>query len=106
MNKLRLLAFAFVLGTTSLFANVNPDVSKDEIRQQIIELVKVADNTIATETAVTVIFSFSSEGEIVILKVDSIDQDVISFVRENLNGKTVENPAKPGRNFTMSIVLK
>ena len=41
MNKFKLLAIAFVFGTASLFANSinNPEVSGDEIRAQINELI-------------------------------------------------------------------
>ncbi|MDV7186371.1 hypothetical protein R3X25_03680 [Lutibacter sp. TH_r2] len=109
MNKFRLLAIAFVLGTASLFANniVNPEISKDEIRKQIIELVQDS-NTVLNSNAeeVRVTFTFSSEGEIVILKVNSTDKDVLLFVRENLNGKVLAKPGKVHKHYTMPIVIK
>jgi len=108
MNKFRLLAIALVFGTMSLFANnvTSPEVSKDEIRAQIIELVQHSPNTIENEVAVHVTFTFSSEGEIIVKKVNSRDKDVLAFIRENLNSKKLENPGKANRNYTMSIVIE
>ncbi len=108
MNKFKVLAIALVLGTTSLFANniVNPEVSKDEIRQQIIELVQHSVNTIDNQVTVNVTFTFSTSGEIIVKKVDSTDKEVLAFIRENINSRVLENPGRANRNFTMSIVIK
>ncbi|UMB53197.1 hypothetical protein MKD41_12740 [Lutibacter sp. A64] len=108
MNKFRLLAIALVFGTTSLFAStiITPDVSKDEIRKQIVELVENSSNTIESQVLVNVTFTFSTEGEIVVLKVNSRDKKVLSFIRENLNNKVLENPGKPNKHYTMNINIK
>ncbi|UMB59642.1 hypothetical protein MHL31_11190 [Lutibacter sp. A80] len=108
MNKFRLLAIALVFGTTSLFAStiITPDVSKDEIRKQIVELVENTNNTIENQVLVNVTFTFSTEGEIVVLKVNSRDKKVLSFIRENLNNKVLENPGRANRHYTMSINIK
>lgn len=107
MNKFRLLAIALVLGVSSLFANtVNPDVSKDEIRKQIVELVDSSTNKISEQITVKVIFSFSSEGEIIVKKIDSENRDVIAFIRKNLNHKILENPGRVNKDYTMPIVIK
>jgi hypothetical protein len=108
MNKFRLLAIALVFGTTSLFAStiITPDVSKDEIRDQIVELVENSNIKIDKEVSVNVTFTFSSEGEIVVLKVNSIDKQVLSFIRENINSKILENPGKINRHYKMDISIK
>lgn len=108
MNKFRLLAIALVFGTTSLFAStiITPDVSKDEIRKQIVELVENSNNAIENQVLVNVTFTFSTEGEIVVLKVNSTDKQVLSFIRENLNSKTLDNPGKANRRYTMAINIK
>jgi len=108
MNKFRLLAIALVLGTTSLLANtiINPEVSRDEIRKQIVELVGNSKVSIDDITTVNVTFTFSSEGEIVVLKVDSRDEQVLNFVRKNLNSKKLEKPGKVNRHFSMPITIK
>jgi DNA-binding NarL/FixJ family response regulator len=108
MNKFRLLAIALVFGTTSLFAStiITPDVSKDEIRKQIIELVANSDTVIENQVVVNVKFTFNTQGEIVVLKVNSKDKQVLSFIRQNLNNKSLENPGKPNREYTMDINIK
>ena len=41
-----------------------------------------------------------------ILKVQSMDKDVLDFVRENLNGKKIENPGKSKKKYEMFITIK
>lgn len=108
MNKFRLLAIALVFGTTSLFAStiITPEVSKDEIRKQIIELVENSTTEINSQVTVNVTFTFNTSGEIVVLKVNSKDKQVLTFIRENLNSKTLENPGKANRQYTMAINIK
>lgn len=108
MNKFRLLALALVFGTMSLFANsiTSPEVSKDEIRKQIVELVDDSTASIEVTTTVKVSFTFSTEGEIVVLKVNSKEKDVLNFIRKNLNGKVLESPGVVNKVYTMPIVIK
>lgn len=108
MNKFKLMAIALVFGAASLFANTisNPEASGDEIRKQIIELVDNVDADLDVKTSVNVTFSFNSEGEIVVLKVGSKESNVLNFIRENLNGKTIENPGKEKKKYSMLITIK
>ncbi|MFD1293055.1 hypothetical protein ACFQ5N_04315 [Lutibacter holmesii] len=108
MNKFKLMAIALVFGVSSLFANniINPEVSKDEIRQQIVELVQDANHTIDSEVTVNVTFTFSTSGEIIVKKVNSTNPQVLAFIRENINSKVLVNPGRANRNFTMPIVIK
>ena len=108
MNKFRLLAIALVFGTKSLFAStiITPEVSKDEIRQQIIELVENSETVIENQVVVHVTFTFSTDGKIVVLKVNSKDKQVLTFIRENLNSKSLENPGKANRHYTMAIIIE
>jgi len=108
MNKFKLMAIALVFGVASLFANTisNPDVSGEEIRKQIIELVDNVDENVEIKTSVNVTFSFNSVGEIVVLKVESIDKNVLNFFRENLNGKTIKNPGKNRKKYSMFITIE
>jgi len=107
MNKFKLLLVALVFGSVTLFANtVNPDVSGDEIRSQIIELVDASTATLETQISVNIVFSFNTEGEIVVLKVDSREKELIDFVRNNINGKKIENPGKMRRKYEMFITVK
>ena len=108
MKKIKLLVLALVLGTTSLFANsiINPDVSKEEIRKQIIELVQDSNDIVSELIDVKVTFTFNTKGEIVVLKVGSTDRKVLTFIREKLNGKVLENPGKVYKQYSMPIAIK
>ena len=108
MNKFKLMAIALVFGVSSLFANniINPVVSKDAIRKQIIELVQDSSNSIENQVTVNVIFTFSTSGEIIVKKVNSNDEKVLTFIREHINSKVLVNPGKANRNFTMPIVIE
>ena len=105
MNKFKLLVITLVLGTTTLFASTsnNPEISKDDIRKQIIELVQSSDITLDNQVTVNVTFTFSSEGELVVLKVNSTDKEVLNFIRETLNAKKLENPGKAYKHYTLAI---
>ena len=106
MNKFKLLAIAFVFGTASLFANsVNPEVSKDDIRAQIVELIANSKTDIVNETNVDIVFTFNTDGEIVVLRVTSKDKEVLEFVREKINRQKLENPGKVNKQYTMPIVI-
>jgi hypothetical protein len=108
MNKFKLMAIALVVGTMSLFASnvVNPDVSKDEIKKQIVELVNSVENNFTQETTVKLTFTFSTKGEIVVLGINSKDKKVISFVQENINHKIIKNPGKQYKHYKMPFVIK
>jgi len=105
MRKAKLLLVAFALGTMGLFANEidTPNVSKDEIRKQIIELIDLTEVSLQQDLFIDITFTFNSTGEIVVLKVNSMDKDVLNFVRENLNGKKLDKPGKVSKEYTMPI---
>ena len=108
MNKFRLLAIALVLGTASLFANniISADVTKEEIRKQIIELVDNSEIITESEVTVNITFTFNTDGEIIVTEVDTKDRNVLTFIRENINRKTLKNPGVAGKIFTMSFLIK
>ncbi len=107
MRKYKLLALALVIGTASLFATNMEDsnVPKKEIRAQIVKLLKAPNFTISSEITVHLTFTFSSEGEIVVLKVDTRNRDVLNFIRENINYKKLENPGVRDKIYTMPLKI-
>lgn len=108
MKNLKLLALALVIGTTSIFANTAnlPDEITKKIRTQIVELLDEPEFTVSNDIAVMITFTFNSEGQIVVLNVDSGNRDVLDYVRENLNGKKIENPGKRDIHYTMPLKMK
>jgi len=107
MKKLMLMALALVIGTTTLLAtNVNRDDSNKNISSQIQKLFNKPDFNVKEDITVTIVFTFDSEGEIIVLKLDSTDSDVLKYVRENLNHKTISNPGEKDRLYMIPLVLK
>lgn len=108
MKKFKLMAIALVMGTSSLFASsiIDPAVSSDEIKEQIVELIENVNINFDENKSVDLIFTFSSAGEIVVLDVDSNDRDVIKFIRRNVNYKKIENPGVQNLIYTVTIKLE
>jgi hypothetical protein len=108
MRKLMLMAFALVIGTASLFAtNIgDEETPKDEIRDQIVELLKTPSFAVDHDYNVNISFTFSSKGEIVVLSVDSNDRNVLNYVRENLNYKKIQNPGEKDKLYKMPLKMK
>ncbi len=107
MRKFKLLALALVIGTASLFAtNIgDSDSPKKEIRNQIVKLLKAPDFSVSSDITVNITFTFSSEGEIVVLDVDSEHHDVLTFIRKNLNYKKIQNPGERDKLYTMPLKI-
>ena len=105
MKKFKLLALALVIGTASLFAANGDDLkeSNKKIRTQIVNLLQAPNFIVEKEISIAVTFTFSSEGEIVVLNVDTRDKNILNYVRENLNYKKVENPGEKDKIYTMPL---
>jgi hypothetical protein len=106
MRKFKLLALALVIGTASVFAATGDDPKEEankKIRNQIVSLLQDADFIVENETTVNLTFTFSSQGEVIVLKVDSKDRNILNFVRENLNYKKVNNPGERDKLYTMPL---
>lgn len=108
MRKFKLLAFALVIGTASLFATNGeaPKESNKIIRDQIVSLLQDADFIIENEMTVTITFTFSSEGEIVVLCAGCKDQTIVNYIRENLNYKKFDYPGVRDKIYKMPLKLK
>lgn len=107
MKKIKLLALALVIGTASLFA-ANGDDPKEpnkKIRSQIVNLLQASVLNIDNETTVLISFTFSSQGEIVVLNVDSSNKNILNYIRENLNYKKVKNPGEQDKLYTMPLKI-
>ena len=102
-----LMALALVIGTASLVAsNIGDEVTpKDEIRDQITKLLKTPSFAVDQEYNVNISFTFSSNGEIVVISVDSRNHDVLNYVRENLNYKKIENPGEKDKLYRMPLKM-
>lgn len=108
MKKLALLTLAVVLSTTGLFAmDVTPEeISKEDVRSQIVKLLDNPEFAVERDFNVEVQFTFSSEGEIVVLGVSSSRVDVKQYIRDHINYKKLENPGVRNRIYTMPLKVK
>jgi hypothetical protein len=107
MKKLKLIALALFIGTAGLFANnISPDDSVYKMRDQILELMDAPNFTINKEITVKITFTFSSEGEIVVLNVDSKDINILNYIRKNLNQKVISNPGEQFKQYTLPLTIK
>lgn len=108
MKKFKLMALALAIGTSSLFAfNTNPNTTTtSDIKTNIVELLKAPNFTVEQEISINLKFTFSSEGEIVVLKVDSKDNDILNYIRQNINYKKIDNAGERGKIYTMRLKLK
>ena len=109
MRKFKLLALAFVLGTASLFAaneETPEDVPAKLIRNQIVELLAVPNFAVEAETKLVINFTFNSEGEIVVLSVNSRDKHILNYIRKNINGKVIEMPGKRDKVYTVPLKIE
>ena len=108
MKKFKLLALALIIGTSSLFATNTSKLDSPEktIRSEIIELLKSSDFKIQKELNITLTFTFSSEGEIVVLHVNSKNPEVLNYIRKNLNYHKIPNPGERDKLYTMPLKMK
>ena len=107
MRKFKVLALALVIGTASLFAanGEDPKEANKKIRSQIVNLLQAPDFVIENEMTVEITFTFSSQGEVVVLKVESRDKNILNYVRDNLNYKKVKNPGERDKLYTMPLKI-
>lgn len=107
MRTFKLTLVALLIGTTTLLATTSKlDPSKTDLHAQIVKLLHNPDFTVEEETTVNIEFTFSSEGEVVVLKIDTYDREVINYVREHLNYQKIENPGIQGKLYTIPVKLK
>lgn len=108
MKKLQLFVIALLIGTTGLFASEmkNNDFITPDISTQIGDLLDNTEFTFNNISTVQIAFTFSSEGEIVVLKVNSVNKQVLNYIRKNLNGKTIKNPGERDKIYHLSLKLK
>jgi hypothetical protein len=107
MKNLKLWALAFIIGTAGVFATTIdlPDVPLKQVGSQVAELLTEPDFTIEEDMKVEVVFTFNTEGEIIVLKVDSKHKDVLNYVRETLNHKKIDTPGENDKVYTLPLTI-
>tara|TARA_B100000508_G_C11397962_1_gene246787 strand:- start:551 stop:880 length:330 start_codon:yes stop_codon:yes gene_type:complete len=107
MKRMKLLALALVIGTSSLFAAsiFDDDVPAKLIGTQVADLFDTPNFEIEDDLTVNITFTFDSEGKIVVLNVDSRDYDVLNYIRKNMNHQLIQTPGEPNREFIMPLKI-
>ena len=105
MKRMKLLALALVIGTTSLFAtsSIDDDVPAKLIGTQVAELFDTPEFEVGEDLVVNITFTFNSNGEIVVLNVDSKNYEVLKYVRKYMNHKHIQIPGEPNREFILPL---
>lgn len=110
MKSLKLLALAILIGGTSIFASEikdpDPVTPIPLLRAQIIELLPDAFFGDIDESLVKVYFTYGSEGEIVVLKVDTTNKLVKQYIRRYLNQRKVDQPGEIGKLYYLPLKIK
>jgi len=104
MRNLKVLPIALLIATSSLFATeIAPDIPVKQIRTQVADLFQAPEFNLDEDTIVNILFTFSSEGDIVVLKVDSTDKEVLNYVSKYMNHKMIQTPGEVNRVFTLPL---
>lgn len=112
MKKLKLLALAIVIGTASLFAtNEVPDIPVKEIRTQVVDLFKTPSFNVERDYNLNIVFTFNSEGEIVVQSIYSkdkskIDKYVLNYIHKTMDYKKIPIPGELNRAFNLPLKIK
>ena len=108
MKKLKLLALAFVIGTSSLFAiNVDfLDNPEKEMRSELVKMLDSPDLFVDDDITVMLKFTFNSEGEIVLLCPGCKNKKIVDYMRSHLNNRKFENPGIKDKIYTLPLTIK
>lgn len=107
MKKIKFLAIVLAIGTSSLFANeVVPDIPVKEIRTQIAELFDAPEFVLKNDVTVTVYFTFDSEGNIDVKRIDSFNKRIHRYILKEMNHKKIENIGEVDKLFKIDLRFK
>jgi len=108
MRKFKILVIALVVGSASLFAFNTDEIEKPskEIRNEIVKLLQQPAFTIDKDITVVLKFTFSSEGEIVVICPGCENQKIVNYIRKNLNYKKFKNPGERNKVYLMPLKIQ
>ena len=110
MKKLAVLFFVFAMSVTTTFANNDDDKRKEErkeLRTQIVKLLGNYDGYTQGSVKAEVTFMINRKGEIVIISVESTNNDVESYVKNKLNYRFVKNAITKGMKvYKLPLTIK
>jgi hypothetical protein len=100
------LALVLLIGTTLAAANPIADkVNKEEVCQEIGQLLKGPLFELDEDTYASVILIVNSENELVVLSVDTEDEQVERFIKNRLNYKKLKNSLEIGKEYRLPVII-
>ena len=109
MKSLKLFALALALFTINVSAaNLNPVKPTDELRFEIVDLIGTNLNADmeANEYDADVLFTVTSNKELIVLSVDSDNDQLESYLKSRLNYKKVNHrPSKHGEIYLLPVKM-
>lgn len=109
MKKLKLFVLALGLFTINMTAaNLTPVNPTQELRTEIVDLIgsNYMDQIIADQLEADVLFTVNSKKELIVLSVDTDNDQLESYLKNRLNYKKVQfRPSKNGEIYLLPVKM-
>ena len=109
MKKLKLFVLALGLFTINMTAaNLTPINPTQELRTEIVDLIgsNYMDQIIADELEADVLFTVNSKKELIVLSVETDNDQLESYLKSRLNYKKVDfRPGKNGEIYLLPVKM-
>ncbi len=110
MKKLNviLIAFALLIGTGISTAAVEPEKGDDKvtISQEIANLLQNPEIELQEDLSSYVTFTINAEHEIVVLTIDTENENVEAFIKSRLNYQHLDNNVTPGKEYVIPVRME
>ena len=109
MKNLKLLAIAFVIGFSSLFAANNTVVDiplNKKISSEIRKLLKAPDFYIEEDVELNVMLTFDDAGKIIVIDADTKNRELARYIMKSLNGKSIQTPGESKTIYTLPLKIQ
>ena len=105
MKKLVVLVFVVLVSVSTFAINENP--AKKEIRSKIVQLLGKTTFEVVKDVKTDVEFLINQKGELVVLNITGVNQQVCDFVKSRLNYKKVsEAKTEMNKVYQMPLIIK
>ncbi len=100
------LALVLLVGTTLFAANpITDKVNKEEASQEIAQLLKGPLFELDVDTHASVLLIINSESELVVLSVDTENEQVERYIKNRLNYKKLKNSLEIGKEYRLPVII-
>ncbi|MCZ6594659.1 MAG: hypothetical protein O6943_07080 [Bacteroidetes bacterium] len=100
------LALVLLVGTTLFAANPIADkVNKEEASLEIAQLLKGPLFELDVDTHASVLLIINSENELVVLSVDTENEQVERYIKNRLNYKKLKNSLEIGKEYRLPVII-